>query len=48
MRYTAGCDFKINKQNHIDLYYRFVDIRENDNFNNRDSHVLGVGYQFKF
>ena len=36
MRYTAGCDFKINKQNHIDLYYRFVDIRENDNFNNRD------------
>ncbi|MBQ5409368.1 MAG: DUF2490 domain-containing protein [Muribaculaceae bacterium] len=48
MRYTAGCNFKINKQNHIDLYYRFVDIRENDNFNNRDSHVLGVGYQFKF
>lgn len=48
MRYTAGCEFKINKQNHIELFYRFVDIRDDDNFNNRDSHVLGVGYKFKF
>lgn len=48
MRYTAGCDFKINKHNHIDVYYRFVDINKDDNFNNRDSHVIGVGYQYKF
>jgi len=48
MRYTAGCEFKLNKKNVFDVFYRYVDIREDDNYNNRDSHVLGVGYKFKF
>ncbi len=48
MRYTAGCEFKLNKHNHIDVFYRFQDINHDDNFNDRDSHILGVGYKLKF
>lgn len=48
LRYTAGCEFKLNKHNVIDLFYRYQDIYEEDNYNNRDSHILGVGYKFKF
>lgn len=48
MRYTAGCEFKATKHHVFDIYYRFQDIRDNDCFNNRDSHILGVGYKFKF
>ncbi len=48
MRYTAGCDFKVAKGNHIDVFYRFVDIKNDDHFNNRDSHVIGVGYKYSF
>lgn len=48
MRYTAGCEFKLNKHNAVDVFYRYEDLYENDNYNNRDSHILGVGYKFKF
>ena len=47
-RYTAGCEFKINKHNTLDVFYRYQDIYEDDDYNNRDSHILGVGYKFKF
>ncbi len=48
MRYTAGCEFKISKHDKIEVYYRYVDITDDDCYNNRDSHVVGVGYQFRF
>ena len=48
VRYTAGCEFKLNKHNVLDVFYRYQDIYEDDNYNNRDSHILGVGYLFKF
>ena len=48
MRYTAGCEFKINKHNIFDVFYRYQDIRKDDNYNDRDSHILGIGYKFRF
>ena len=48
MRYTAGCEFKINKHNVVEVFYRYQDLRKNDNYNDRDSHILGLGYNFKF
>ena len=48
IRYTAGCEFKFNKHNSVDVFYRYQDIYEDDNYNNRDSHIVGVGYKFKF
>ena len=48
MRYTAGCEFKLSKHDQIEVYYRYVDITDDDCYNNRDSHILGVGYMFKF
>lgn len=48
MRYTAGCEFRLNKHNSFDVFYRYQDIYEDDNYNNRDSHILGVGYKFRF
>lgn len=48
MRYTAGCEFKINKHNAVDVFYRFQDVNKDDNYNDRDSHIIGIGYLFKF
>ncbi|MDE6344902.1 MAG: DUF2490 domain-containing protein [Muribaculaceae bacterium] len=42
-RYTAGCSYKINPHNSIDLFYRFV--REYEGSTNIN--VIGVGYCFK-
>lgn len=46
MRYTIGGDYKINKQHSIGMYYRFQDFfgEEKD----ESSHILGLGYKFKF
>lgn len=48
MRYTAGCEFKVSKHDEIDVFYRYLDITDDDRYNNRDSHIVGVGYKFKF
>lgn len=46
MRYTIGGDYKINKQHSIGMYYRYQDFfgAEKD----ESSHILGIGYKFKF
>jgi hypothetical protein len=43
VRYTVGSEYKINKHNGVQLFYRFIDSR-----NSTDSHVIGVGYTYKF
>lgn len=74
MRYTAGLEWKINKQHAVDLYYRYqrqkredsgksllsylsdndvsydASLFDTDLFgnNNRNSHIIGIGYTFKF
>lgn len=42
-RYTAGCGYKIDSHNSIDLFYRFI--REYADRNNIN--VIGIGYSFK-
>lgn len=45
MRYTGGCDYKINRHNSVGLYYRFVDSFE---AGDRNLNVIGAEYNFKF
>ena len=42
---SAGTDIKLNRQNALKVYYRFQ--TENDD-DEPDGHLLGMGYQFKF
>lgn len=47
-RYTVGAEWKISKQHSVELYYRYQDVNNDDEDNEGNSHILGVGYQFKF
>lgn len=44
-RATAGCEFKINKQNNISLFYRFTDNTDPDE--DDSPHTIGLTYSFK-
>ena len=48
MRYTIGADYKIRKRHVIGLYYRWQNITGDDDDNQPDCHILGMGYTFKF
>lgn len=45
IRFTAGCDYKINRHNSVGLYYRYI--HTTDAANPDRGHVIGVGYSFK-
>ena len=45
IRYTAGAEYKINKNHKLKLYYRYQDYADIDEVS---GHVLGVGYAFEF
>lgn len=42
-RYTAGCSYRINGHNSVDLFYRF----KRDHADRNNINVIGVGYSFK-
>ena len=44
-KFTAGADFKINKQNKIDLFYRYQTEDDDDEPN---GHFIGLAYNLKF
>ena len=44
-RWTVGTEYKINKKNALELYYRYQDEKEDEEM---DGHVLGIGYTIKF
>jgi opacity protein-like surface antigen len=46
LRYTAGCDYDINKRNSLELFYRYTNFKDDDDYSGR--HVIGLGYSFKF
>lgn len=49
VKYTVGANWKLNKQHTLGLYYRYQDVRaEEDEFDKVNSHILGVEYKFKF
>lgn len=46
-RYTLGSNFSLAKHHDLKLYYRYQDLRHNDD-DDLDTHVLGIGYTYKF
>lgn len=44
LRYTVGSEYKLNKQNRIDLFYRYIQGVEKGEGN---AHIIGLGYSFK-
>jgi opacity protein-like surface antigen len=44
-RGIAGAEYKLNKKNTFQLYYRYTDHTSDDD---SDHHMLGAGYSFKF
>lgn len=46
IRYTIGGDYKIAKKHSVGLYYRYQDFSGSDE--GESTHILGVGYKFKF
>ena len=46
VRYTAGFDWKLSKQHVIGMNYRFQKVYKDDE--EPDTHIVGIGYKFKF
>ena len=46
-RYSLGTNLSITKRHNLKLYYRYQDLRENDD-DDLDTHVLGISYTYKF
>lgn len=47
IRYTAGGEYKINKKNTVELYYRYQHVND-DSEEEPNRHVIGLGYKFRF
>lgn len=43
-RWTVGTEYEFNKHHSVNLFYRYIDTADEDDPN---SHVIGIGYQFK-
>lgn len=46
-RYTVGSSYDFNKHHDVKLYYRYQSVNDNDD-DEPDTHVLGLGYTFSF
>ena len=46
-RYTLGSNIQIAKRHSLKLYYRYQDLRGDDD-DDLDTHVLGIGYTYAF
>lgn len=44
-RLTAGTEFKINRHNSVEAFYRYIDRSDSDE---NGGHIIGIGYQYKF
>lgn len=44
-RFSIGSDIKINKKNRLNVFYRYVDRKDEDEGDAR--HIIGIGYTFK-
>ena len=47
-RYTAGIDWKLSKQHAIGAFYRYQNVRNDDDDNEPNIHLIGASYTFKF
>ena len=45
IRYTAGTSWAFSKNHSLEMFYRYIDDKDEDNDNR---HVIGIGYMYKF
>ncbi len=48
VRYNVGLDWKLSKQHSIGAFYRYQNVRNDDDDNDPNIHMIGLGYKFKF
>jgi len=48
MRYQAGVEYKLQKRHVFSLTYRYQSVNSDDDDNEGNSHLIGLGYKFKF
>jgi long-subunit fatty acid transport protein len=48
MRYQLGTDYKIKKRHVLSLTYRYQTVNSNDDDNEGNCHMIGLGYKYKF
>ena len=48
MRYQIGTDYKVKKRHVFSLTYRYQTVKSNDDDNEANCHMIGLGYKFKF
>lgn len=46
LKYTVGSEYKLNKRNTLQLYYRYINFTDDDEANGK--HMVGLGYSYKF
>lgn len=46
-RYQLGCQYKLNKKNTLELFYRYTDYAADD-FDDVNGHMMGLSYSLKF
>ena len=47
-RLNVGLDWKVSKQHSLGVFYRYQNVRNDDDDNDPNMHMIGVGYKFKF
>ena len=45
---TVGADWKLSKQHTVGAFYRYQTVRDDDDDNEPNIHMLGLSYKFKF
>ncbi|MCC8132360.1 MAG: DUF2490 domain-containing protein [Tannerellaceae bacterium] len=45
-RVTGGTDYKLNKRNALEIYYRYTNFIDDDDINGK--HMIGIGYSHRF
>ena len=48
MRYQIGCEYKLKKQHVLSLTYRYQNVSGDDDDNEGNRHLVGLGYKYKF
>lgn len=47
-RFNIGLDWKVAKQHTLGVFYRYQTVRNDDDDNEPNRHMIGLGYKFKF
>lgn len=47
-RFTVGGEWKINKKQSLGVFYRYQSVRNDDDDNEPNLHIVGASYNFKF